>query len=381
MSQPATLEIAAAGPMRPPAGAVVGASQRREAQGFDAIWWPDHMLHWFPQAIWTPDLVPQAERQPSPHVWFDPFPVVAAAGAATERIRLAIGVTDMVRRHPASLAQTALTLDHLTGGRFMLGVGTGEAINLTPFGLSNRRPLGRLEEGLQVMRLLFASEGPVNFAGDHFTLDGAVMGLGASGAAPPPIWMAAHRPRGLGVAGRLADGWLPLGTTPEEYRDGLAQVRAAAEAAGRGADAVRPGVYLRVVLADDVQRAREAIDASLLMRFIALTRPAERYEAFGATHPIGSGSAGITDFLPTRQDRAEALALAQAVPVEVVRDTVIHGAPDEVAAQVGAFIAAGARHVQIVNMTPLADPALAAGSEEHLGSVVAALRAGAGSDA
>lgn len=380
MSQPA-LEIAAAGPMRPPAAAVVGASQRREAQGFDAIWWPDHLLHWFPQSIWTADLVPQAERQPSPHVWFDPFPVVAAAGAATERIRLAIGVTDMVRRHPASLAQTALTLDHLTGGRFMLGVGTGEALNLTPFGLPNRRPLGRLEEGLQVMRLLFSTDGPVHFAGDHFTLDGAVMGLAASGAAPPPIWMAAHRPRGLAVAGRLADGWLPLGTTPDDYRDGLARVRAAAEAAGREAGAVRPGVYLRVVLADDAERARAAIDASLLMRFIALTRPAERYQAFGAEHPIGPGSAGITDFLPTHQSRAEALALARAVPAEVVRDTVLHGAPDEVARQVGAFVAAGARHVQIVNMTPLADPALAASSEEHLGRVVAALRAAAGSGA
>ncbi len=67
--------------------------------------------------------------------------------------------------------------------------------------------------------------------------------------------------------------------------------------------------------------------------------------------------------------------------MEVVRDTVIHGAPDEVAAQVGAFVAAGARHVQIVNMTPLADPALAAASEEHLGGVVAALRAAAGPDA
>jgi len=195
------LEIAVAAPARPPAAAIVGAARRREEQGLDAVWWADHLLHWFPESIWTPDLVPQAAGQASPHVWIDPFPAGAAAAAGTERIRFGVGVTDMVRRHPAALAQTALTLDHLTGGRFILGVGTGEAINLTPFGLANPRPMGRVEEGLRIMRLLFATDGPVDFAGDHFTLDRATMGLAAVGATPPPVWMAAHGPRGLGIVG------------------------------------------------------------------------------------------------------------------------------------------------------------------------------------
>ena len=138
------LELSAMGAVRPPADAVLAAAQRREQQGFDAIWWADHLLHWFPLSIWTPDLVPQAATQPSPHIWFDPVPVVAAAAAATRDIRLGIGVTDVIRRHPASLAQTALTLDHLTGGRFVLGVGSGEALNLEPFGVTNERPLSRL---------------------------------------------------------------------------------------------------------------------------------------------------------------------------------------------------------------------------------------------
>jgi phthiodiolone/phenolphthiodiolone dimycocerosates ketoreductase len=371
------LEIGLAAPARPPAAAIVGAARRREEQGIDAVWWADHLLHWFPESIWTPDLVPQAAAQPTPHVWIDPFPAVAAAAAGTERIRMGIGVTDMVRRHPAALAQTALTLDHLTGGRFILGVGTGEAINLTPFGLANERPLGRVEEGLEIMRALFASDGPVDFAGDHFTLRGATMGLAPVGDDPPPVWMAAHRPRGLEVTGRLADGWLPLGTTPDEYAAGLARVRAAAAAARRPASAITPGVYLRVVLADDRDAARRAIDASLLMRFIALTRPAERFAHFGATHPIGPGLSGIGTFLPMRYDRDAALALADRVPVEVVRDTVIHGAPADVAAEVAAFVRAGARHVQLVNMTPLADPSLTGPSDGHLTETVALVRAAA----
>ena len=135
--------------------------------------------------------------------------MVAAAAAATREVRLGIGVTDLVRRHPASLAQTALTLDHLTGGRFVLGVGAGEALNLAPFGLANAHPLGRLEEGLEVMRLLMTEDEPVDFDGEHFRLRGATLGLRPLGDRPPPVWVAAHRPRGLEVVGRARTDGCP----------------------------------------------------------------------------------------------------------------------------------------------------------------------------
>jgi phthiodiolone/phenolphthiodiolone dimycocerosates ketoreductase len=361
--------------VRPPADAALAAARRREQQGFDAIWWADHLLHWFPLSVWTPDLVPQAAAgQASPHVWFDPVPVVAAAAGVTREIRLGIGVTDIVRRHPASLAQTALTLDHLSGGRFLLGVGSGEALNLTPFGIENAAPLGRLDEGLEVMRLLMAGGDPVDFHGDHFRLDGASLGLRPHGDRPPPIWLAAHRPRGLRLVGRRADGWFPLVTDPDEYSRMLAAVRAAAAAAGRSPAAVLPGLYARVLVAGSRAEAERAIDGSLLMRFIALTRPAEAFEAHGVAHPLGEGAFGLTTFLPTRYGRDEALRLAGAVPAGVVRDTVVHGTPDEVAEGLVAFVERGARHIQLVNLTPLADPSLAAASESLLGDAIATLR-------
>lgn len=367
------------GAVRPPAEAAVAAATRRERQGFDAVWWADHLLHWFPTSIWEPGLVPQAAAgQASPHVWFDPVPVVAAAAGATSGMRLGIGVTDMVRRHPAALAQTALTLDHLSGGRFLLGVGSGEALNLTPFGLPDDRPASRLEEGVEVLRLLMGTTDPVDHRGEHFRLEGATLGLAPLGDRPPPIWVAAHRPRGLRTAGRLADGWLPLATDPDEYARMLAVVRAAAAAAGRPPDAVTPGLYARVVVADTREDAVAAIDGSLLMRFIALTRPSEAYVAHGAEHPLGAGAFGLTSFLPTRLGREEALALARAVPTAVLRDTVLHGTPDDVAEAVVRFAGRGARHVQITNMTPLADPARAAASEALLADVVTALRGRAG---
>ncbi len=369
------LELSAMGAVRPPAETVLASAQRREQQGFDAIWWADHMLHWFPPSIWTADLVPQAAAgQASPHIWFDPVPVVAAAAGATRDIRLGIGVTDIARRHPAALAQTALTLDHLTGGRFLLGVGAGEALNLEPYGIANERPLSRLDEGLEVMRLLMAGPDPVDYDGEHFRLRGAILGLRPLGTRPPPLWVAAHRPRGLAVAGRRADGWLPLATDPGRYAEMLEAVRAAAAAAGRAADAVVPGLYARIVIAESREAAEAAIDGSLLMRFIALTRPAEAFEARGVEHPLGAGAFGLTTFMPTSYGRADALRLAESVPAEVVRDSVVYGTPDEVAAAVRAFVARGARHVQLINMTPLAAPPLAASSEALMADTVVALR-------
>lgn len=377
MSEPVRLELSAMGAVRPPAEAALASATRREAQGFDAIWWADHLLHWFPSSIWEPDLVPQAAAgQRSPHVWFDPVPVVAAAAGVTSDIRLGIGVTDLVRRHPVSVAQTALTLDHLSGGRFMLGVGSGEVLNLAPFGMTNRRPLARLDEGLALLRMLMESPDPIDFAGDHFQVTQGCLGLEPLPSGPPPVWVAAHRPKGLAMTGRRADGWLPLATDPDEYARMLAAVRAAALEAGRAADAVTPGLYARIVIAESREEALRAIDGSLLMRFIALTRSAEAFAARGAEHPLGEGAFGLTSFLPTTYGRAEALALAEAVPVEVVRDTVIHGTPDDIAAAISRFTAEGARHVQLTNMTPLASPGMAAASEALLADAVTALRSG-----
>ena len=194
------------------------------------------------------------------------------------------------------------------------------------------------------------------------------------GDRPPPLWIAAHRPRGLALAGRRGDGWLPLATDPDEYGGMLARVREAAAGAGREAE-VMPGLYARVVVAETREEAEAAIDGSLLMRFIALTRPAEAFAARGAEHPLGRGAFGLTSFLPTAYGRAEALRLAESVPPEVVRDAVIAGTPDEVAGSIGAFVERGARHVQLTNMTPLAAPAMAAASEALLADTVVALRA------
>ena len=153
-----------------------------------------------------------------------------------------------------------------------------------------------------------------------------------------------------------------------------AAVQDAARRAGRPPGAVTPGCYVRVVIADDDATAERIALGSLLLRFIALTGSAATFARHGHEHPLGAGVVGLTSFVPTGLGRDTALGLAAAVPDAVVLDTVIAGSPASVAERLAAIVRAGARHIQIVNMTPLAEPARGGASEGLLAEALTDLR-------
>src|SRR5919108_485911 len=196
--------LGAPGRIMPPASKAVEFAQQAEADGFDAIWWPCHLMGWTPDSVWTQDLTALARYQSNPHQYFEPLMMMGAAGAATERIKVGVCVTDTIRRHPAMLAQEALTASHLARGRAILGLGSGERMNVTPYGIEWHKPVGRLEEAIRVIRALWEADGTVDFAGDFFNLKDAVLGLEPYDGTPPPIWLAAHGPRMLRICGELA---------------------------------------------------------------------------------------------------------------------------------------------------------------------------------
>ena len=155
--------IGSGGPIAPPAGAVVRRAKTLEKLGFGIIAWPDHLMGWLPESIWTRDVSRVAAMSPArnPHVFLDPLITMAAAATGTERIRLATCVTDPLRRHPAVLANEFLTLHHMSGGRTILGIGAGEGENTIPYGIDYRYQVSRLDEALQVIRLLWEADGQV----------------------------------------------------------------------------------------------------------------------------------------------------------------------------------------------------------------------------
>lgn len=351
------LEVGASGTVAPPVENLLKTARRSEEKGYDAIWWPDHLMGFFPDSIWTPDISPLARVTPNPHVHFDPVAAMAAVAVHTERIRLGTSVTEPIRRHPAVLAQEWLTLDHLSKGRAILGIGAGEAENVTPYGMDYSRPVARFEEALTIIRFLWESEGPVDFDGDRWTLRDAVLGLGPYERRYPPIWTGARGPRMLDITGRLADGWLPWWMPLHEFTDSLARIRKAAEGAGRGPDAITPGMWCYVIVAEDHEQAHRLLNHALPKSQL-LILPSKVYEERGYKHPLGPDFDGIRDYIPTRYGREEILAAIDAIPEEIAHDRTVHGTPDELVAMAREYEAAGLRHIVLWNMSYFADLSL-----------------------
>ncbi len=193
--------------------ALVSQAQLAEEAGFSAVLISDHFHPWLDR---------QGE---SPFVWS-----VIGAIAATTDLAVTTGVTcPTVRTHPAIIAHAAATSDLLLGGRFTLGVGSGEALNEHILG--DRWPpvsvrLEMLEEAIEVMRALWRGE-LVSHHGRHYTVENARIYSAPDPADPPPIVVSAFGPEALDLAARVGDGFIT--TRPDEEA-----VRGYRERGGRG---------------------------------------------------------------------------------------------------------------------------------------------------
>ncbi len=141
--------------------------------------------------------------------------------ARTERMLLGSGVIQVGTRSPVTIAQTAMTLAHLSGGRFLLGLGVSgpqvmEGLHGVPFG----HPLGRMRETVEIVRRVFSGE-KVSYAGRHYELPlpGGKGSKPMRVSLPPvsvPVYLATLSPKMLALAGEIADGWLGTSFIPEQ---------------------------------------------------------------------------------------------------------------------------------------------------------------------
>lgn len=347
-----------------------------DAAGAASLWVIDHWMGLVPMDLWEPHRFPAARLVKNPEEMFDSFSTVGALGQRTRRALLGVGVTDAIRHHPARLAQAALTLHHLSRGRFVLGMGAGERENIEPYGLSYKGQASRLEEALYLIRFLWASRDRyVSYQGRFFRLDRASAGLGPYRRTFPPIWVAAHRPKTLQAAGRYGDGWYPTHQMdPEEYADALGSIRRAAEEAGRAGRRFTPVYNMRVLFADTHEDAHRLLDSSVL-RLGALIAPGDVWAKAGATHPMGEGFPGIQDWVPSRLDPGQVEEWMADVPFEVLHQVFDHGTWHQIAARIMSYGTVGLRHVVLGQVAPLVDPRRAPASFRDAIRVIRALRA------
>ncbi len=325
-----------------------------------SVWTVDHFLGFFPQSIWDRDFSWIARPGTTPDRYYDYQVLLGHMARRAGRVRVAVGVTEPIRRHPILIAQAFLTLSHLTRRAPILGIGSGERENVEPYGLDFSTPVGRLEEALQIISTAFEARGPFSFSGRHFRLDRALLDLEPGRGRRPEIWVAAHGPRMLGLTGRFGDGWYPtLPMSPQQYGERLGAVQAAARQAGRDPAAITASLQLFLVVAPTSEAARAMLDRRAI-KFMALLAPDELWQAGGLTHPLGKGFGGMVDFVPQSYDRATMDAAIAQVPFELLAEQMIWGTPQQVLSQVRALGEAGLQHVVLTPASALVSPRAAA---------------------
>ena len=323
--------------------------------GVDSFVIPDHWQDFFPQVLWEPSVTWRARRTNSPHDLREAFTVLGALARSAGRVRIGVAVTEMLRRHPVMVAQAALTLSELTKRPLILGVGAGERLNTEPYGVAVPKPVGRFEEALQVIRMCFQSSGPFDFDGTHFQLNGAVMDLAPSKSGTPEIWIAAHGPRMLALAGHYGDGWIPVQPLhgPTDYEVGWRTIRTAAGAANRRVESITPSLFASVVLAPTATQAEKLLRSTLVRYFALMGTSARQWAELGSDHPLGPDFGGYGQVVPEALDGRELKAAIARVPPEIVRARFVGGTPRQVQATIRDYADAGLRHVVLAPVSAL----------------------------
>ena len=311
-----------------PVGKLLKIAVRSEEAGFDSIWVSDHLL------MVPRGLVPNA------------LSLLSAAAALTRKVLLGTAVSDVHRYHPAVLAQVAATIDHISGGRFILGLGAGEAMNLDPFGIPHGKPVSRTSEAIRVMRSLWAGD-IVDREGPFWSLRHAFLQIRPL-KGKIPIFLGANSPRTRRLAGRLADGWLPTPRTPELYREHLKDVLEGAREVGRDPGEVEKALYVYTAVAEEPEEAYAALRrfGSVIAQSPDLLREAgfdvEVPEEPPPYHEILLDSEGELLFEE----------FGQHIPTEALVEFSIAGTVDDCIAKIEAFLEAGVEHFILINAGP-----------------------------
>src|SRR5947209_9895333 len=209
-------------------------AQRAEALGFESVW--------MPEAYGT-----------------DAVSILGALAARTDRIRLGTGIVNVFSRTPALLAQTAATLDLISNGRFILGLGTsGHQVVTGWHGVPFERALPRMRETVAIVRQVLRRD-RLHFSGEVFRLDQGLKLLARPVRPAVPIFLATLTPAGLRLTGEVADGWIPTLFSPDHLDLFRPELEAGARAAGRSLDSLEVAPYVPVLVDDDRARARDAI--------------------------------------------------------------------------------------------------------------------------
>lgn len=255
-------------------------AERGEELGFDSLWVVDHIAYY--------TAVP------------DPIVLLGAFMAWTTRVRLGTAITLLPLRNATILAKAVATLDNLSGGRVMLGVGVGgeypkefEAVGV-PVSERGRRA----DEAIEVMRRLWTDD-PASYEGRYYRFSDVNLEPKPAQRGGPPLWIGGRSEAAFRRTARYGDGWLGYFMTPERVRESRAKIDEAARAVGRDPARIGLGILVYPVVSENEAWAREQAafhlgrqynrvwDAKLLDRYVPTGSPARCIEKMAALVQAG----------------------------------------------------------------------------------------------
>ena len=299
------------------------------------------------------EMIQEADRLGYYAVWTaeaygsDAVVPLAWIGAQTQRIKLGTAILQMPARTPAMTAMTAMTLDQLSGGRMLLGLGlSGPQVVEGWHGVAYGKPLGKTREYVRIVRAIFAREAPLVHAGEHYQIP--YQGSDATGLGKPlksilhgrrdlPIYLAAIGPKNVELCAEIADGWLPILFSPAQYASTYAApVEAGFAKAGGGKNLanfdIAPAVP--VVLGDDVDACRAQVKPFLALYIGGMgARGKNFYHDLACRYGFQEAADRVQDFYLAGDKNAAAAA----IPDDLVDAVALCGSKTRVAGQLEAW--------------------------------------------
>ncbi len=298
----------------PPPGALE-AIREAERLGFDSFWTAE--------AYGSDCLTPLA--------WW---------GSQTERIKLGTSIVQMAARTPAATAMSAITLDHLSGGRFILGLGaSGPQVVEGWYGQPYPRPLERTREYVSIVRDIMRRQAPTEFHGRHYDLpyagdDGMGIGKPLKSTVHPlrneiPIYLGAEGPKNVSLSAEICDGWLPLFFSPKDdawYRERL---RIGFEAAGEPdkADRFEVASMLTIIPGDDAEQCADLMRPMVALYAGGMGAKDANFH-FDVFDRMGWG--GVATKVQELYLQGKKQEAAAAIPLEMVEDVALVGPPQKI---------------------------------------------------
>lgn len=307
---------------------VITACQIADRMDYDSVWTMDHSN------------VPQWKNAVVNDAWL----MLAAIGAVTSHVELGTCVTDAIRRHPSAIALSTITLDRITKGRAILGIGAGEAQNVVDFGIEFSKPVSKFKEQLEVIEKLFTSEPGrrVSYKGQYYSLIEACLQARSIRKPRPPIYIAAGAPKTLELCAKYGDGWIPIGYTPELFKNHANVIRERAKEIGRDLNDFQFANDVDVYFTEDGEEAwnkmKNAVKVSLYKPELLKVHNIQQDSEFDFRRYF-------TEYAMNKPELMEQMKKAALkIPDSVARTAIGVGKPEDVIQMLERFIDAGTNH-------------------------------------